>query len=158
CEEAPAVTQTSCADISTHGVSSVPDESQPLLSESAIRSYYATNANEFARSYIDRTQPCSYVSRQSLGQDAGTAAFGEHVLTIVPTDSSDSEDSGIDSCAGEAETPMLGQHLNESYANAVASVLTTITPPQSEHIDQNEIEAGSTRSSIGEISRASSIR
>ncbi|KAJ2882725.1 hypothetical protein FB639_002326 [Coemansia asiatica] len=153
-EEAPAAAEASRTD-NTGSASAAPEESQPLLSESAIRTYYATNANEFARSYIDRTRPCSYISPQSLGQDAGAAPFGEHILTIVPTDSSDSEDSGIESCAGETNTPLLERHLNESYADAVASVLTKVTPPKSEPIEQTESAAGSVRSKVSEVSNGS---
>ncbi|KAJ2703859.1 hypothetical protein FB645_003736 [Coemansia sp. IMI 203386] len=139
-EEGSVVAVAGCED-NANNVSAA--ESQPLLSESAIRTYYATNANEFARSYIGRTQPCSFVTPQSLGQDAGTVPFGEHVLTIVPTVSSDSSDSGIESCAGEADASLLEHHLNESYAGAVASVFTAVTPSESGSIEQAEGAAGS---------------
>ncbi|KAJ2225537.1 hypothetical protein H4R99_007134, partial [Coemansia sp. RSA 1722] len=144
-EEGSVVAVARCED-NANNVSAAAAESQPLLSESAIRTYYATNANEFARSYIDRTQPCSFATPQSLGQDAGAVPFGEHVLTIVPTVSSDSSDSGIESCAGEADASLLEHHLNESYAGAVASVFTAVTPSESGSIEQAERAAGSARS------------
>ncbi|KAJ2593837.1 hypothetical protein H4R99_005974, partial [Coemansia sp. RSA 1722] len=145
-DEEGSVVAVAGREDNANNVSAAAAESQPLLSESAIRTYYATNANEFARSYIDRTQPCSFVTPQSLGQDAGTVPFGEHVLTIVPTVSSDSSDSGIESCAGEADASLLEHHLNESYAGAVASVFTAVTPSESGSIEQAEGAAGSARS------------
>ncbi|KAJ1824370.1 hypothetical protein LPJ60_000828 [Coemansia sp. RSA 2675] len=79
----------------------VADEAQPLLSESAIRTRYASNPNEFARSYIDRPQHSSYVSPHSLSvSSAAVLPYSpvENVVVVAPSDMSDSEDSGIESC------------------------------------------------------------
>ncbi|KAJ2060238.1 hypothetical protein GGI17_003868 [Coemansia sp. S146] len=79
----------------------VADETQPLLSESAIRTRYASNPNEFARSYIDRPQHSSYASPRSLAVSPAALPYSpvENVVIVAPSDMSDSEDSGIESCA-----------------------------------------------------------
>ncbi|KAJ2006246.1 hypothetical protein GGI02_000623 [Coemansia sp. RSA 2322] len=79
----------------------VADEAQPLLSESAIRTRYASNPNEFASSFIDRPQLSSYVAPRSLvpAPDCLPYSPTENVVVVASCDSSDSSDSGIDSCA-----------------------------------------------------------
>ncbi|KAJ2396513.1 hypothetical protein GGI05_001082 [Coemansia sp. RSA 2603] len=143
------------ADIGTTAATSAPDdtcsvpnvtvaadESQPLLSESAIRTRYTSNPNEFARSYIDRTQPSSYMAPRSLALVSESPQFAtvEHVVDITPSVSSDSDDSSIDLSGSEIDIPAPEQgvsreQLSESYAEAVASVLTTVTIPENNVAD-----------------------
>ncbi|KAJ1724785.1 hypothetical protein LPJ53_000992 [Coemansia erecta] len=136
------VTAASDDTCNAPNVAVVPDESQPLLSESAIRTRYTSNPNEFARSYIDRTQPSSYLASRSLALAPESPQFApiEHVVALVPSDLSDSDDSSIDSSIAEVATPPLEQgvsrdQLSESYAEAVASVLTTVTIPDNNAAD-----------------------
>ncbi|KAJ1990902.1 hypothetical protein GGI25_003363 [Coemansia spiralis] len=92
----------------THGVSIaedsiVNDESQPLLSDSAIRTRYVNNADEFARSFIDRSQSInhadSHASPKALGMSFDPA---KNIVDVIQSDSSD---SGIESIASDNSQP-----------------------------------------------------
>ncbi|KAJ2421116.1 DNA replication factor C complex subunit Rfc1, partial [Coemansia sp. RSA 2531] len=101
----------------------VVDETQPLLSESAIRTRYASNPNEFARSYIDRPQHSSYASPRSLAVSPAVLPYSpvENVVVVAPSDMSDSEDSGIESCTSirsdEQDAVQLEAAADEPGAN-----------------------------------------
>ncbi|KAJ2822474.1 DNA replication factor C complex subunit Rfc1, partial [Coemansia furcata] len=106
----------------------VADETQPLLSDSAIRTRYASNPNEFARSYIDRPQHSSYASPHSLAVSPAALPYSpvENIVIVAPSDMSDSEDSGIDSCASthsdERDAVQLEAATNEPHTNGPQSV------------------------------------
>ncbi|KAJ2811103.1 hypothetical protein H4S07_002274 [Coemansia furcata] len=106
----------------------VADETQPLLSDSAIRTRYASNPNEFARSYIDRPQHSNYASPHSLAVSPAALPYSpvENIVIVAPSDMSDSEDSGIDSCASihsdERDAVQLEAATNEPHTNGPQSV------------------------------------
>ncbi|KAJ2726230.1 hypothetical protein GGI07_000707 [Coemansia sp. Benny D115] len=156
-----ATTATSCIDdLPAHTAASA--EAQPLLSESAIRTRYATNPNEFAHSYIGRAQASSYLAPHSLGLAAGTdqeAPFvmAEHVVTLVPTDSSGSSDSGIESCSsnighgnkGEDSGDDMDMGMDTERGDAAEpepeSMSMSVTPPKEENAalqQEDEVECG----------------
>ncbi|KAJ1769691.1 hypothetical protein IW138_002143 [Coemansia sp. RSA 986] len=90
--DAPAAAQTSTID----------DETQPLLSESAIRTRYADNANEFARSFIEQPNYVGHQVSESLTQSGGLSFDpAENAVAVVQSDSSD---SGIESTASGSES------------------------------------------------------
>ncbi|KAJ2161683.1 hypothetical protein GGF46_001276 [Coemansia sp. RSA 552] len=74
-------------------------ETQPLLSQSAIRTRYIDSPNEFARSFIDRSSGTEYATSPSQAGGIGPSPYNpaENTITVVATDSSDSSDSGIES-------------------------------------------------------------
>ncbi|ORX67091.1 hypothetical protein DL89DRAFT_294886 [Linderina pennispora] len=87
-------------------------ERQPLLNDASIRTRYAQDSNEFARPFI--------VREGGLSPNAGSTAIGsamgfspvENVVTIVPSDSSDSE-SSADSCS---TAPNSGNAAEDAHA------------------------------------------
>ncbi|KAJ2784441.1 DNA replication factor C complex subunit Rfc1 [Coemansia javaensis] len=92
-------------------------EAQPLLSESAIRTRYASSPSEFARSLIDHRPKAEPGTPRSLAWPPIAAgpppnhwpplgAATENVIDLVATDSSGSSDSGFDS---DADTPTAAQ-------------------------------------------------
>ncbi|KAJ2553259.1 hypothetical protein EV175_003008, partial [Coemansia sp. RSA 1933] len=96
------------ASVATHDITAaaqprtIDDETQPLLSESAIRSRYADNANEFARSFIEHpVLPAGSQDPEALTQSCGPSFdLAENVVSIMQSDSSD---SGIDSTASGSD-------------------------------------------------------
>ncbi|KAJ1892547.1 hypothetical protein LPJ66_006281 [Kickxella alabastrina] len=113
----------------TTGIIDVPhvyattDESQPLLSASAIRTRYASNPNEFARSYIGRTECSSLMAQRSVDRYVvgSPLAIAEHFMTVVPSDSEDSEDSSMDSYAGDSGIPEQTESDNITLPSESAS-------------------------------------
>ncbi|KAJ2568349.1 hypothetical protein GGH95_004357 [Coemansia sp. RSA 1836] len=101
----------------------VANETQPLLSESAIRTRYASNPNEFARSYIDRPQHSSYMDPRSLGESPSALPYSpaENVVIVAPSDMSDSEDSGIESCVSAHSDEPDAIQLEPTNDDAVAA-------------------------------------
>ncbi|KAI7825602.1 hypothetical protein BX661DRAFT_184879 [Kickxella alabastrina] len=99
------------------------DESQPLLNASAIRTRYATNPNEFARSYIGRTECSSFMAQHSVDRSVvgSPLAIAEHFMTVVPSDSSDSEDSSMDSYASDSGIPEPTESDNITLPSELAS-------------------------------------
>ncbi|KAJ1798762.1 hypothetical protein LPJ59_002286 [Coemansia sp. RSA 2399] len=98
-EEASAVTHDIAAAAQP---STIDDETQPLLSESAIRSRYTDSANEFARSFIEQSISAGCQDPESLTQSGGLSFDpAENVVTVVQSDSSD---SGIESIASGSES------------------------------------------------------
>ncbi|KAJ2745905.1 hypothetical protein GGI20_001784 [Coemansia sp. BCRC 34301] len=111
----------------------VVNETQPLLSESAIRTRYANNPNEFARSYIDRPQHSSYVGPRSLGGSPAGMPYSpaENIVIVAPSDISDSEDSGIESCVSTHSDKQDAVHLEATSAD---SVVATVEPQPADKV------------------------
>ncbi|KAJ2600503.1 hypothetical protein EV177_007129 [Coemansia sp. RSA 1804] len=90
------------------------DETQPLLSGSAIRTRYIDNANEFARPFVDQSSAaCCQRIAESLVQSAGVSFDPtENVVTVVQSDSSD---SGIESTASlQSASELSGSESNNN--------------------------------------------
>ncbi|KAJ2910724.1 hypothetical protein GGI21_000567 [Coemansia aciculifera] len=112
----------------------ISNETQPLLSESAIRTRYASNPNEFARSYIDRPQHSSYKSPLSLVAPPSALPYSpaENVVIVAPSDISDSEDSGIESCLSTRSDEVDAIQLEAKAEDAEAAVVSNEEPRPSD--------------------------
>ncbi|KAJ2662347.1 hypothetical protein IWW48_001922 [Coemansia sp. RSA 1200] len=109
--------------IATHDAPVIPqhptnigsnDETQPLLSGSAIRTRYIDNANEFARPFVGQSSAtCCQRNAGSLVQSAGVSFDPtENVVTVVQSDSSD---SGIESTASlQSASELSGSESNDN--------------------------------------------
>ncbi|KAJ1939378.1 hypothetical protein GGF37_004423, partial [Kickxella alabastrina] len=122
-DEEAVVNTVATGIIDVPHVYATTDESQPLLNASAIRTRYATNPNEFARSYIGRTECSSFMAQHSVDRSVvgSPLAIAEHFMTVVPSDSSDSEDSSMDSYASDSGIPEPTESDNITLPSELAS-------------------------------------
>ncbi|KAJ2609464.1 hypothetical protein H4S08_004034 [Coemansia sp. RSA 1365] len=92
--------------VDTHAAAqhTVLSETQPLLDESAIRTRYAASPTEYAQSFIgslpNSTLGVPQSPLQTLARSPCDAA--QHIVEVAVTDSSGSDDSGIDSSDDES--------------------------------------------------------
>ncbi|KAJ2825728.1 hypothetical protein IWW50_002717 [Coemansia erecta] len=99
---------------STEVAATAPAEAQPLLSESAIRTRYVDSADEYARSFIDRTSSAGYATPQSLQWALSRSPYNPalNTVNVAAADSDDSDDSGFDSSDDEHSHTALGTALH----------------------------------------------
>ncbi|KAJ2808843.1 DNA replication factor C complex subunit Rfc1 [Coemansia guatemalensis] len=103
-------------------------ETQPLLSESAIRTRYAASPTEYAQSFIGSLPNSTLGAPQSPSQTLGRSPCNavQHIIAVAVTDSSD---SGIDSSDEEPDSalaaafhgrPELGRSPNHDSIGAAS--------------------------------------
>ncbi|PIA13442.1 hypothetical protein COEREDRAFT_94554 [Coemansia reversa NRRL 1564] len=92
--------------VDTHAAAqhAVLSETQPLLNDSAIRTRYAASPTEYAQSFIgsfpNSTLGVPQSPLQTLARSPCNAV--QHIVAVAVTDSSDSDDSGVDSSDEES--------------------------------------------------------